>query len=78
MAYYLQKCVHLEVRDQDVIRANTSIEDAIGLVDDAVIAKSKAELENQEHMKTLKRFGIFHRAAGVMNKDNRQLTMFSV
>ena len=43
-----------------------------------MIAKSKAELENQEHMKTLKRFGIFHRAAGVMNKDNRQLTMFSV
>jgi hypothetical protein len=43
-----------------------------------VIAKSKAELENQEHMKTLKRFGIFHRAAGVMNKDNRQLMMFSV
>ena len=43
-----------------------------------MIAKSKAELENQEHMKTLKRFGIFHLAAGVMNNDNRKPTMFSV
>lgn len=78
LTIYLQKCAHLEARDQDIIRAKTSVLDAIDLVDDGVIAKSKAELENQEHMKTLRRFGIFHRAAGVMNKDNRQLTMFSV
>ncbi len=78
LSVYLQKCAHLEARDQDVIRAKTSSLDAIDLVDDAVIAQSKAELENQEHMKTLSRFGIFHRAAGVMNKDNRQLKLFSV
>lgn len=78
LSVYLQKCAHLESRDQDALRANTSAQDPIDLVDDTVLARSKTELENQEHMKTLSRFGIFHRAAGVLNKDNKWLSLFSV
>ena len=75
---YLAKCAHLEARDQEALRANTGDDDEVDLVDDTVLARSKTELENQEHMKTLRLFNIFHRAAGVMNKDNRWLSLFSV
>lgn len=75
---YLRKCAHLEARDQEALRSNTRDDDGIDLIDDSVLAASKTELENDEHMRTLRRFGIFHRAAGVLNKDNRWLSLFSV
>lgn len=78
LSTYLGKCAHLEAQDQEVIRANTSVQDAIDLVDDTVIARSRDRLEEMEHVRTLRRFGILHRAAGVMNKDNRWLSLFSV
>ncbi|MCR9061834.1 MAG: hypothetical protein NXI02_31205, partial [Rhodobacteraceae bacterium] len=47
-------------------------------LDDTLLASSVDELKQQEHVQKLMRLGIFHRAAGVMNKDNRWLSLFSV
>jgi DNA-binding CsgD family transcriptional regulator/PAS domain-containing protein len=75
---YLQRYQHLEARDQAVLRDHTSTNDRIELIDDTVLAKSTKELRQQEHVKRLSKLGIFHRAAGVLNKDNQWISLFSV
>ncbi len=75
---YLAKCQHLEAHDQDTIRRQTSDHDEIELLDDSLLADSTEALKQQEHVQRLLRLGIFHRAAGVMNKDNPWISLFSV
>lgn len=75
---YLAKCQHLEARDQDIIRSRTQEHDEIELLDDTLLASSEDALREQEHVQKLLRLGIFHRAAGVLNKDNRWISLFSV
>lgn len=75
---YLSKCQHLEARDQEILRQHTRGHDEIELLDDTLFATSVEELEQQEHVQKLLRLGIFHRAAGVMNKDNPWISLFSV
>lgn len=78
MSFYLAKCAHLEERDQDIIRSHTQDHDEVELLDDSLIAPSSGALRKSEHVKILKSIGIFHRAAGVMNKDNRWISLFSL
>lgn len=78
LAVYLSKCQHLEAGDQDVLRRQTNDHDDIELLDDSLLAGSVEELKQQEHVKKLMRLGIFHRAAGIMNKDNPWISLFSV
>ena len=78
VALYLEKCAHLEAADQDIVRDHTGAHDEIDLIDDTLIAKTKDALLQQEHVQKLQRLGILHRAAGVMNKDNRWISLFSV
>lgn len=75
---YLQKCGHLEARDQQTLRRETTDADDIDVIDDAVFSQSVDQLKRDEHVKRLQKFGIFHRAAGVLNKDNRWINIFSV
>ncbi|WP_282046014.1 helix-turn-helix transcriptional regulator [Roseibium album] len=78
ISVYLSKCQDMEARDQAIIRQHTHDDDEIALLDDTLLASSVDELKRQEHVQKLMRLGIFHRAAGVMNKDNRWLSLFSV
>ncbi|MBY6068814.1 helix-turn-helix transcriptional regulator [Leisingera aquaemixtae] len=78
LSSYLDKCAHLEERDQDIVRKHTSNHDAVELLDDTLIASTPEGLRNTEHVKFLESIGIFHRAAGVMNKDNRWISLFSL
>ncbi len=78
LSVYLSKCQDLEARDQAIIRRETNEGDAVELIDDSVLASSLNELKSQEHVKKLMRLGILHRAAGVMNKDNQWISLFSV
>ncbi|WP_029062474.1 helix-turn-helix transcriptional regulator [Labrenzia sp. DG1229] len=78
ISVYLSKCQDMEARDQAIIRKHTHDDDEIVLLDDTLLASSVDELKQQEHVQKLMRLGIFHRAAGVMNKDNRWLSLFSV
>lgn len=75
---YLGKYGHLEARDQAVLREYTSNTDYIDFIDDSVLADSIEDLKQQEHVKKLGQLGIFHRAAGILNKDNRWISLFSV
>lgn len=78
LAAYLQKCAHLEAQDQAVLRQHTSDQDQIDVIDDTILAASLDDLVQQEHVKKLKKLGISRRAAGVLNKDNRWISLFSV
>jgi hypothetical protein len=78
LSMYLDKCAHLEQRDQDTIRQHTTDHDAVELLDDSLIASTEDALRSTEHVKFLESIGIFHRAAGVMNKDNRWISLFSL
>lgn len=78
LSLYLEKCSHLEERDQDIIRRHTADHDAVELLDDTLIASTPEGLRSTQHVKFLEAIGIFHRAAGVMNKDNRWISLFSL
>jgi DNA-binding CsgD family transcriptional regulator len=75
---YLEKCAHLEARDQTVIRNHTGHTDSIELLDETVLASSSADLSKQEHVLKLRKLGIHRRAAGVLNKDNQWISLFSI
>lgn len=78
LSLYLDKCAHLEERDQNIVRQHTTDRDAVELLDDTLIAATPEGLRSTEHVKFLESIGIFHRAAGVMNKDNRWISLFSL
>lgn len=78
LSTYLLKCQHLEARDQEILRKQTNDHDEIELLDDTLLATSIEELRRQEHVRKLLRLGIFHRAAGIMNKDNPWISLFSI
>ena len=48
------------------------------MLDDTFLAASIDELKKQEHVQKLMRLGIFHRAAGILNKDNPWISLFSI
>lgn len=75
---YLVKCQHLEAKDQEILRKKTRSHDEIEILDDTLLAPSVKELRSQEHVQKLMRLGIFHRAAGILNKDNPWISLFSV
>lgn len=75
---YLDKCFQYEAIDQDIFEAHSLESDGINLIDDSVISNSKEELMQRENVKILQKFGILHRAAGLLNKDNIAESRFSV
>lgn len=76
--YYLSQFSHLEAQDQTIIRAHTQDHDGVELLDDTLLADTIEDLKQQAHVQLLSNFGIFHRAAGVMNKDNKWISLFSI
>lgn len=75
---YLQKCAHLEARDQQIIRQHTGKSDSIEVIDDSVLATKRGPLVKQEHFLKLQKLGIYRRAAGVLNKDNQWLSLLTI
>lgn len=78
VSLYLEHYAHLEEQDQNIVRRHTHDHDAVELLDDSLIAATPEKLRATEHVKFLQSIGIFHRAAGVMNKDNRWISLFSL
>lgn len=78
LSFYLDKCAHLEEQDQDIVRSHTADHDGVELLDDSLISATPEGLRRTDHVKFLESIGIFHRAAGVMNKDNRWISLFSL
>ncbi len=75
---YLQKCFEFEAEDQDIFEAHSLDSDAIDLIDDDVLANSISELKLRGNVQILQKFGILHRAAGLLNKDDISKSRFSV
>lgn len=75
---YLAACVAEEMADQDVFEAHSAAADGIDLVNDTILAPSEHELARRRNVRLLRRFGIGHRAAGLLSKDNRSRGRFSV
>ena len=75
---YIDRCGAEESRDQDVFEAHSLRADGIDLIDDAVLAPSIEALRQRRNVQALERFGILHRAAGLLNKDNTASARFSV
>lgn len=78
LALYLDKCFTFEAADQDQFEAHSLADDAIDLIDDTVLAPDLAALKQLPNVEILQKFGILHRAAGLLDKDNTHRARFSV
>ncbi len=75
---YVAKCFADEARDQDIFEAHSLRQDSIDLIEDDVLASSVSALKQRSNVQTLRKLGILHRAAGLLNKDNTAISRFSV
>lgn len=78
LATYIERCQVFEAADQDIFEAHSLQSDGINLIDDSVLAPSVAALKERKNVQILEKFGILHRAAGLLNKDNPLQARFSV
>lgn len=78
VAYYVEKFFEEESHDQDVFERHSLKSDSVDLVDDSVLTSSMAVLKSKPNVLALQKLGIFHRAAGLLNKDNTLHSRFSV
>ncbi|MEM9221791.1 MAG: helix-turn-helix transcriptional regulator [Pseudomonadota bacterium] len=75
---YLRRYFEIEAEDHAVFEAHSLSSDGIDLIDDTVLVDDPSELGSRPNVKRLRDFGIFHRAAGLLNKDNKAVARFSV
>lgn len=75
---YIEVYRNWELRDQDTFEAHSLASDGIDLIDDSVLARSDEELFRLPNAAQLLDYGIRHRHAGLLNKDNTTRSRFSV
>lgn len=78
IAGYLASVGQYETVDQDTFEAHSLATDRIDLVDDSVLAETEEELLARPNVRLLEEYGIRHRAAGLLDKDNKARSRFSV
>lgn len=67
-----------ESADQDIFEAYSMAHDKIDLIDDDVLCESDSELLQRPNSMVLQQYGLKHRAAGLLDKDNKNLSRFSL
>ena len=67
-----------ELVDQDTFEAHSLASDSIDLIDDSVLAPTDDDLFRIPNAAQLLDYGIRHRHAGLLNKDNKTRSRFSV
>ena len=75
---YLSEHGATEMADQDIFEAHSLASDGINLIDDDVLADSDEALFARPNAQQLLKYGIKHRAAGLLDKDNNTRGRFSV
>ncbi len=75
---YIKTFHELEAADQDRFEARSLAADSIDLISDNILAETENELLARANVKALLGFGIRHRVAGLLNKDNTARSRFSV
>lgn len=78
LAGYIKYFRQFELADQDLFEAHSLAADTIDLIDDSVLAASYEDLCRKPNVRQLMEYGICHRAAGLLNKDNSLRSRFSV
>lgn len=75
---YVARCFEHEAMNQDVFEAHSLEQDRIDLIEDDVLAPSLQALKELPNVQVLRKLGILHRAAGLLNKDNTAISRFSI
>lgn len=75
---YIDRCMPFEAVDQDIFEAHSLVSDGIDLIDDSILADRLEDLKQRKNVQVLQKFGILHRAAGLLNKDNTMQSRFSI
>ncbi|MEM6479931.1 MAG: LuxR family transcriptional regulator [Pseudomonadota bacterium] len=75
---YVSRCFADEASDQDVFEAHSLARDSVDLIEDDVLAASATQLDARANVQVLRKLGIKHRAAGLLNKDNTAVARFSI
>lgn len=75
---YVEKCRDAEMRDQRIFESHSLQHDQVNLIEDDVLAEDLAALKQLPNVQKLQLLGILHRAAGLLNKDNKAISRFSV
>jgi hypothetical protein len=75
---YISHFAVQELADQAPFEACSLSSDKIELVDESIMGKTKAELRAQPNVRWMRALGIKHRAGGLLDRDNKNLSRFSV
>lgn len=75
--HYITAYRLLELEDQDTFEAHSLATDGIDLISDAVLHCANGAAQ-RPHERLLKTYGIHHRAAGLLDKDNKYRARFSI
>lgn len=75
--HYISTYRPLELEDQDTFEAHSLATDGIELIGDAVLHCANTS-KQRPHERLLKSYGIHHRAAGLLDKDNKCRARFSI
>lgn len=75
---YIERCAPWEVEDWKVFERLSREQDEIDLIDDSVLAPTLEALKQRPNVQALQRFGLLHRAGGLLNKDNKVQSRFSI
>lgn len=74
---YLGAFHALESEDQDRFEALSLQSDGIDLIEDTALFESEAEMLSRPNVQAMMSFGMRHRCAGLLDKDNPALSRFS-
>ena len=67
-----------ELLDHDVFRTHSFAHDAVDIIADDVLYDDLDTFKQRENVRHVMQFGILHRAAALLNKDNPNVSRFSV
>lgn len=75
---YLSQCSESELEDQILFERSSLEADRIELIDDAILADGSCHASARPNIKFLESYGLRHRAAALLNKDDPSTDRFSV
>ncbi|MCY6380604.1 helix-turn-helix transcriptional regulator [Hoeflea prorocentri] len=67
-----------ELADHEIFRKQSLAHDAVDIVSDSVLYEDLEEFRARKNVRHVMQFGILHRAAALLNKDNPNVSRFSV
>ncbi|MEM7524992.1 MAG: hypothetical protein AAF360_14800, partial [Pseudomonadota bacterium] len=75
---YIDQHRELELRDHAIFAAHSAPSDGLNIVGDEVLYEDLQEFRSRAQVKHVLGFGLLHRAAALLNKDNADTARFSV